>query len=132
MVIYATSSPVFRSYLRPECGGVDVALPATLRISVVEIPGPARRLSDWRDLRHQRGIMEFQRDITADNFTNPPSRVATFEAFKTEQMARHEIRCEVLKRLGVMTNDTLASTTVDNIRTSFHQVRTNTRAHTQT
>jgi len=87
------------------------------------------RLSDWRDLRHQRGIMEFQRDITADNFTNPPSRVATFEAFKTEQMARHEIRCEVLKRLGVMTNDTLASTTVDNIRTSFHQVRTNTRAH---
>ena len=50
MVIYATSSPVFRSYLRPECGGVDVALPATLRISVVEIPGPARRLSDWREV----------------------------------------------------------------------------------
>ncbi|GMI21963.1 hypothetical protein TeGR_g1116, partial [Tetraparma gracilis] len=78
-----------------------------------------KRRYDWRQLRHARGIREFHRDITADNFTNPPSRVEVFDAFKKEQEERHQTRCDVLARLGAMDHYTLASDKVNTIRSDF-------------
>ena len=77
------------------------------------------RLSDWRQLRHDRGVREFHADISADNFTNPPGRVQTFEDFKDDQKKRHTARCDVLAKLGSLDNYTLASNTIDNIRVKF-------------
>jgi hypothetical protein len=77
-----------------------------------------KRRYDWRQLRHARGIREFHRDITADNFTNPPSRVEVFDAFKKEQEERHQTRCDVLARLGAMDHYTLASDKVSLNRAS--------------
>ncbi|GMI11443.1 hypothetical protein TrVE_jg944 [Triparma verrucosa] len=77
------------------------------------------RLSAWRQLRHDRAIKEFHRDITADNFMNPPDRVALFESFKKEQVERHDRRCDVLAKLGRLNNDDLASELVNNIRVEF-------------
>ncbi|GMH74178.1 hypothetical protein TL16_g06393 [Triparma laevis f. inornata] len=77
------------------------------------------RLSAWRQLRHDRAIREFQRDITADNFMNPPDRVSLFESFKLEQKERHSGRCSVLLKLGKLGNDDLASELVNNIRVEF-------------
>ncbi|GMI03755.1 hypothetical protein TrRE_jg12660 [Triparma retinervis] len=80
------------------------------------------RMSDWRQLRHDRGIREFHRDITADNFMNPPDRVSVFEAFKAAQKVRHDERCEILKKLGDMRNKTLASEKVNDIRQEFNKM----------
>lgn len=77
------------------------------------------RLSAWRQLRHDRAIREFHRDITADNFMNPPDRVSLFESFKLEQKERHSGRCSVLSKLGKLGNDDLASELVNNIRVEF-------------
>ena len=80
------------------------------------------RMSDWRQLRHDRGIREFHRDITADNFMNPPDRVALFESFKATQKARHDERCMILKELGDMRDATLASERVNDVRQEFSKM----------
>ena len=80
------------------------------------------RCSDWRTLRHNRGIREFHQDITADNFTNPPNRVALFEEFKASQDVRHEMRIKLLRSLGCLDNHTLSSSGVDNTRSNFKDI----------
>jgi hypothetical protein len=77
------------------------------------------RLSDWRDLRHARGIAEFHDDINDDSFKNPVSRILRFDAFKKEQTERHGRRKAILGQLGDMTNATLNSEEVNNVRASF-------------
>ena len=79
-------------------------------------------MADWRQLRHDRGIREFHSDITADNFMNPPDRVALFESFKKDQKVRHEERCQILKKLGDLRNNTLASELVNDVRQEFNKM----------
>ena len=81
-----------------------------------------KRQADWRQLRHDRGLREFHRDITADNFTNPPDRVVLLNQFKGDQLVRHKGRCELLEKLGNLRNDTLASELVNDIMQEFNQV----------
>jgi len=80
------------------------------------------RQTDWRTLRHKRGIREFHADISADNFTNPPDRVRLFDAMKLDQTGRHEDREALLNQLGAMDNETLSSDGVDVIRSKFKEV----------
>ena len=52
----------------------------------------ARREYEWRQLRHQRGVLEFHALIETRRFTNPPARVAFFDTFRGGQRTRHAER----------------------------------------
>ena len=97
---------------------------ALLRRRDVAVAAEARarweqRFRDWRRLRHERALEEYQTDLGAEAFTNPPARQALLEAFRASQGARHEKRLAVLGGLASTEASSLSPAAVQAAEASF-------------
>jgi hypothetical protein len=53
----------------------------------------------WRQLRHDRGVREFQDELNSSAYTNPPSRIDLLARTARAQGDRHAVRLEKLAEL---------------------------------
>ena len=66
----------------------------------------------WRQLRHEKGLADFDVDICSDRFERPDDRNNYMLSVQDEQSRRQQRRGDQLKSLGELTSDNIVSKSV--------------------
>ena len=89
-----------------------------------------RRQNDWRKLRHDRALAEFNATISSKEYTNPVERQAILQVSKEQQQARHEEkRLGFYKRLFGLKAPLWSTEMVEDIRNEFKHLKEEEEEH---
>lgn len=73
----------------------------------------------WRQLRHQKGLADFDKHINSDEFQNPDDRQQYMSSVREGQIERHEKRLQLVSVLGGMTSAKIALDDVLSVQQKF-------------